>query len=868
MSISDLESSFEVLNISESSQHSIPAADITAHSNSNPLSPTPLSIPHMMSLHTTPAHSDNEQNDSGSRLHKLPIHYARDSLLPFDGSSQEIEDFLDNYESLLYRAKITSDKDKVRGIVRYVTGPIKHFILRCEGYRTPNYPHLKEELLEAYDADRNKYLWTMQDIRELTAKSYKSSMESMSDYLAYFRKYCTVADSMKQMERLSTEDYNLYFWVGLPKIIRNSILPWIERKDPDHNIACAYDAKLVQEACKVHFQRHKFVDGLINPEEYGEQRPKEKPEDSDYASDSDLPSEVDLIDQKLDSKYLRALRQQKKNHLQLKDRHTHNKKSSSKVKKVTRQVDGFSGTHEEAEKLRKDLNKIKTTDAAYKNKNYQVLLTQMADDTHSLIANTNEIQQQTLQQVQELKKQVLGFTPSNGQTRQSNSGNPRSGTNAYNAVNYPRVQQGNLYDHISGTLPPNICFGCGRDDGHRMGSCPTLRDLQAQGYPVYYDTNRRKWLDRETGQMIPKKNSESMKDAILRNYSVPRRVNFVKIKSNEHSGESMFSRAELTSTGPRDFDDYVSDPDEFISDSELESDWEESDEENRVNNNAYVSDNDFDSINDSDEENDYDSGRAYMAHEGKAMAAERTQSSIRDSRQNSSGKIIGTDFRNKRAEDEKREGMSVIERQKVKKAQAEVRDQQRSQRRDARELQQVEEDKRHNVQNQKKAYQPPQREASRPRSTSVPATTSASKNTQSQMPNKQDRPRIVEKQESLRDAARKDPYKPTPINARQPRKIQQPTEEWNQDQDKHVRAVHNTATNVSSKSKRTNELATHSDKDKIMNQILDSSVTLAVKDVLGVSKELRQRLNGLMKDQNHASVAEPDEARVHMSQED
>jgi hypothetical protein len=128
MSISDLESSFEVLEISES-PHSLTQTDtVHPHSNSptitplTPLSNIPIPIPHIMSNHSTPNHSDHEQHDDSiSRLHKLPIHHARDSLLPFDGNSQEIEDFLDNYESLVHQAKITSNKDKVRSITRYVT---------------------------------------------------------------------------------------------------------------------------------------------------------------------------------------------------------------------------------------------------------------------------------------------------------------------------------------------------------------------------------------------------------------------------------------------------------------------------------------------------------------------------------------------------------------------------------------------------------------------------------------------------------------------------------------------------------------------------------------------------------------------------
>lgn len=82
------------------------------------------------------------------------------------------------------------------------------------------------------------------------------------------------------------------------------------------------------------------------------------------------------------------------------------------------------------------------------------------------------------------------------------------------------------------------------------------------------------------------------------------------------------------------------------------------------------------------------------------------------------------------------------------------------------------------------------------------------------------------------------------------------------DQDKRVKATHNTSNNnPSSKLKRTNELTSQTDEDQILKQILGTEVPLTVRNILGISKKLRQNLNGQMKDQ--VIPTEREEARVH-----
>jgi hypothetical protein len=109
-----------------------------------------------------------------------------------------------------------------------------------------------------------------------------------------------------------------------------------------------------------------------------------------------------------------------------------------------------------------------------------------------------------------------------------------------------------------------------------------------------------------------------------------------------------------------------------------------------------------------------------------------------------------------------------------------------------------------------------------------------------------------------------DPFKPIPFTASTPRKVPPPSVHWSKDSNERRQAAHKTSsTQLVVKPKRTNELTSKFDTSKVMDQLLGASITLDVRDVLGASRELRQVLNKMMKDQNTAP-AETEEGRVHM----
>jgi ATP-dependent Clp protease adapter protein ClpS len=558
-------------------------------------------------------------------------------------------------------------------------------------------------------------------------------------------------------------------------------------------------------------------------------------------------------------------------------------------------MDGFTGSLEEADRLRKELNKIKTTDKDYKSKSYQVSLAQMMNDARTMMAGVSELQQEVLQQTQKLRNPPYNSDsnsrPStNQQVRQPSTILPHPVNKApLNANQYPRPQQGNLYNQYSSNNRSSICFGCGRDDGHVMSRCPALMELSMQGYPVYYDVEARKWLDRNSGTMVNKRPSENLRDAIVRVYQTPRkedaqgRVNYARLEQDEYprdqefyrrnnQGEFKYVRADPISTGnPEDFDEYESDPDDFSSYSEDdEVDWEADSSDLEDDENLSSQRQTFKEESDDEDmysnSSDYNAGRAFLTQDTRAYAAERSQTSIRDSRNDSSKKVVGADFRNKRAEDAKKEAMPIVERQKYNKAQAEIRDQARSQRRGVRESQQDEEEKKHKEQSRKTGYQPSQRSTSAPPPTtpvSTPRHVSQSPPATAPTPSRNyNREKSVERNELYRDVSKRDAYKPIPIDARQPRKVLSDVS-WNKDQEKRVKAVHNTSNSAVSKPKRINELTALINEDTLMNKILDMEVPVTVGNILGISKGLRQNLNGRMKDQNAPNTVEPDEARVH-----
>jgi hypothetical protein len=259
MSNSDANSLPELIELTESLNDLVITDFIEPDLNNNIPAPQFIFPSLLSSTHNTPSPSNmaprredspsrsspDESNPNESLLHKLPMNYARDSMMLFNGSSQEIEEFIDNYEATFKKAKIVTDSDKVKGIMKYVTERVRQFIRGRKEYQQPDWEGLKKELLYVYDAERNHQRWRMKDIKAFTAKSTQKSMTTKAAYLEYYRNFSTIADQLIMNEKMRPAEYDVYFWIGLPKKLRDLLQTKIERLDPSYDTAYAPNAEFV-----------------------------------------------------------------------------------------------------------------------------------------------------------------------------------------------------------------------------------------------------------------------------------------------------------------------------------------------------------------------------------------------------------------------------------------------------------------------------------------------------------------------------------------------------------------------------------------------------------------------------------------------
>ena len=221
----------------------------------------------------------------------------RDKSAPqfFTGRSSEVEDFLNDFEDLCTKHKITSDRAKVKGLIRYCATGVKHFIQVQEEYINADWDGLKKVILCMYDAEGYQPKYTISDVHNFAIAASKVPITRLEDWHKYLRRFDTRAGRLKLDGKLSEEQYNMYLWIGLQSALRdNEVLSEIKRNHPGYDITKFFTKKQISEAMENIFNKNKAVTGIIDPPAFGIHvaKPRRRYYDSDESSDTDIDEEV------------------------------------------------------------------------------------------------------------------------------------------------------------------------------------------------------------------------------------------------------------------------------------------------------------------------------------------------------------------------------------------------------------------------------------------------------------------------------------------------------------------------------------------------------------------------------------------------
>ena len=226
-----------------------------------------------------------------SRLNELPPFSAKESPLQFTGISSEANDFLEQYEGLIFKHKLTLESDKVKGILRYCSQNIRDWIENRDAFLVPDWNQLKSDIQKYFDADQSQMPYNLGDVHNFSLRQSRKPITNLEDWHRYLRRYEAIAGRLKNNQIISLEQFHQYLWTGIEAKLRiNSVEPEMKRTYPNHDVTRFYSKAEVETVMERMFAQNKADVNIIDAPAFGipTQSRRYYSDDSD---DSDIDEE-------------------------------------------------------------------------------------------------------------------------------------------------------------------------------------------------------------------------------------------------------------------------------------------------------------------------------------------------------------------------------------------------------------------------------------------------------------------------------------------------------------------------------------------------------------------------------------------------
>lgn len=425
-------------------------------------------------------------------LTQMPIRGSKQAPSTFRGDYQEVGPFINHYNRLLDYYHVTSETDKCQGILEYCSQKVKDFIQICPYYITPDWKKLEKEILDTYDDERMKTRVRPKDLLKYVKQIGHGRIVNLTQWKKYHRNYIAMAGFLKQNKLISELEYNGYYWYGIPSHLQGVFELRLQAKNPAFDTSQPWRIQDIQEIAEIYFKRTKYTNQLPHLPALGfaEEEDEYDESDDDFDNDSD-DSDSD------DDRYRCR-------------RHKSSKKKKKKKSRQTKQE--FNPTQILAEKpsqniisppedngvdtLIQKLNIMSLEDPHYGALYYQAV----SKDPSGLVAECIIRKPKQISTSQPMRE-----TPPHQNSRAPPYNNPRNP----DQQGYPR----GIYSRVPNMQNPSKCFGC-FDIGHSLRDCPKMAQLINRGV-VTLDPQTFKYCLPD-GQPLFRKPEECLVDTINR----------------------------------------------------------------------------------------------------------------------------------------------------------------------------------------------------------------------------------------------------------------------------------------------------------------------------------------------------------------
>ncbi|KAH9050778.1 hypothetical protein EDB87DRAFT_1545955, partial [Lactarius vividus] len=123
----------------------------------------------------------------------------------FSGCTDSLEDFLEEFEGLAYKCTLT-DPQRVDVIIRYVDPSLRDFWRSLTGYRSHDWPRLRQSLIDVFSSITPRPQVMRQKLRSCIQDSARKRMYCEDDVLRYYRQFICYGIPLVHTGHLSEEE--------------------------------------------------------------------------------------------------------------------------------------------------------------------------------------------------------------------------------------------------------------------------------------------------------------------------------------------------------------------------------------------------------------------------------------------------------------------------------------------------------------------------------------------------------------------------------------------------------------------------------------------------------------------------------------
>ena len=435
---------------------------------------------------------------------EFPIAGTKNAPKTFKGKAEEVDRFFRHYQGLCDRYGVTSSKDKLENLTQYCSRHVKELCEALQPYRDQNWAEFVRQFRELFNADRDDRRFRIRDLEHLIQKARKGdTVKDLRAWRRYKREHIRIAGWLQEHDKITEDEYNTYFWQGIPKPFRERLENRLMGQHPTHDISTPFSLDQIEKAAKSLLQEDRFDRERMpsDDEESDEDENNIFTSDSEYSDSSS--DEKETFIKRLASRIASSTKEKDKGRDKSKDK----EEDEAKAKK---------GKDESQEKRKEGTGKVTKQE-----KEVADLIDQMGKLTINDPSYTALYYKALC-----LDARVEKILPAPMPSRPSNSQSFRDAT-----------------PHVAGSTPQRFnqerrCYGCG-DPKHIGAACPKLAELVQKG--ILTRDSQGRFTMKDGSRIWRTSRDEPLADAALR--SISAQSHYISVDDDDWEENDSFMEA-------------------------------------------------------------------------------------------------------------------------------------------------------------------------------------------------------------------------------------------------------------------------------------------------------------------------------------